>query len=257
MMLNIALIVIILLELERYRCKENIFIFYNTTIYWYIIYIFNSIIYLIYYNKFKYEINNIDIHKDFTKNHKKIIEELEDALHLYNKINPGIFDSSFEQENDKYGYFFLYYYGKINTNICPTMREIIKKNKKLKTCFISIMDEELYIQEHRGPYAGLLRYHYTLLSSNSEEDFLSLGNNKFFWKEKEGFLFDDTYRHFVEKKTNGMRISIICDFKRDLIFPLNIINTLILNQIPYKDHIKELQIKCIPNRKNKIKIYND
>ena len=54
-----------------------------------------------------------------------------------------------------------------------------------------------------------------------------------------------------------MRISIICDFKRDLIFPLNIINTLLLNEIPYKEHIKELQLECIPSRKNKIKIYND
>ena len=116
------------------------------------------------------------------------------------------------------------------------------------------MDKELDIHEHRGPNAGLLRYHYTLLSANSKDDFLHVKNNKFYWKEKDGFLFDDTYRHYVIKKTNGMRISIICDFERDLIFPLSLLNRFILKYLTSQFSTKILQKMCIPEKKRGIYI---
>ena len=253
MIILIPLTIVFLLEIERARYKKKLIPFYNTNIYSYLLYMLNSLIYIIYYNQYYYNINHLSIHKDFNINHEAILNEVEDALNEFYVTNPGIFDEDFEQNNDDYGYFVLKFYGMINTNICPSVRKLIQNNK-IHTCFISIMDKELDIHEHRGPNAGLLRYHYTLLSANSKDDFLHVKKNKFYWKEKDGFLFDDTYRHYVIKKTNGMRISIICDFERDLIFPLSLLNRFILKYLTSQFSTKILQKMCIPEKKRGIYI---
>ena len=41
-------------------------------------------------------------------------------------------------------------------------------------------------------------------------------------------MFDDTYEHFLKKKSNGLRVSLILDIKRDLPTPLNILNKIFL-----------------------------
>ena len=49
---------------------------------------------------------------------------------------------------------------------------------------------------------------------------------KLFWREKDGFLFDDTHFHEVQKKSTGFRVALIIDIKRKLPFILDKLNVL-------------------------------
>ena len=245
-----------LLEIDRYRYNTDIISFYNVNIYNYIKSILNSIIFVLNYKKYIFDLNDFSLHNELVNNHDKIVNEIETAINNYNIINPGIFDKDFEQENSKYGYFFIKYYGNINTTILPTLKQLVDTNDKIYTCFVSIMSEDIYIPKHRGPYGGILRYHYTVLSDDTSNDYLSINSEKLFWKDKEGFLFDDTYLHFVEKRSQGLRISIIIDIERKLFFPLNLLNKYILSKIKTFDSTKYLQELCIPDEKPKLKIYD-
>ena len=255
-MLNINIIFIILgvlLEIERHRYKISFLNFYKNDLFYYIKSINNSIIFLINYGIYRYEVKSMSIHDYLIDNHDEIIGELEKVMEDYDLMNPGIFDSDFMQENDNYGYYFLKYFGNIETEILPTLKKVVKDNSKFYTCFISIMKGNINIPIHRGPYGGLLRYHYTLFSEDYKKDFLSIGGEKILWKEKTGFIFDDTYLHYVEKKSYGYRISIIIDIERELPFPLNRINRYILDKYSNFNDTKILQKLCIPILKPKIK----
>jgi beta-hydroxylase len=192
--------------LEYYNFKSCLLGFLNTLIF-------------LYDKQMIFDENELSIHKKFKKNYDKILNEVNDVYNDYKLINPGLFDDDFRQKNDKYGYYFINYYGNITNNIFPTIESIIRSDyckEKVETCFISIIDGKKNIPEHRGPFKGLLRYHFTVLSDGSSKNFLKVQNKHLFWREKEGFCFDDTFYHNAKKKTNGLRVVIICDVKRKL-----------------------------------------
>ena len=56
---------------------------------------------------------------------------------------------------------------KLNKQNCSkfkSIEQLLKKNHNIKTCFLSIMYDKKIIPYHRGPYNGLLRYHYPICS---------------------------------------------------------------------------------------------
>ena len=245
--------ILFLLELDRYRYDVEIFEFYTNNLNDMAKSLINSWLLITNYNNYRFSLNLCPIHNKLSENHDKIQSELEDALNNYYIINPGIFDEELYQENENYGYYFLKYYGNIKTTILPTLNKIVKDNDKIHTCFLSIMDGPIDIPLHKGPYSGLLRYHYTLVSCDSYNDYLSVKNSKFFWKEKEGFFFFYSYPHHVKKNSNGLRISIICDIERELNFPFNLLNNYILNKQKTYDITEYLQNECIPEKKPRVK----
>lgn len=253
-MLYIFLLIFGLLELERYRYDIELVEFYKNNILSYLKSLINSVIFITNYGKYRFNLNLISIHNELIKNHDKIVSELENALNNYHLTNPGIFDDDFQQENEKYGYYFLKYYGNIDTQIAPSLKKLVEKNNNIYTCFISVMDGKIDIPEHRGPYAGILRYHYTLFSCDSKNDYLGVEGEKIYWKEKEGFLFDDTYLHFVKKKSEGHRISVIIDIERELFYPFNLLNKYLLSKISVTNYVTTMRKRCVPLFKKKLRI---
>jgi beta-hydroxylase len=72
--------------------------------------------------------------------------------------------------------------------------------------------------KHRDPYAGSLRYHLGLITPNSEECFISVDGQKYYWKDGESVIFDETFIHFAENKTDTNRIVLFLDIKRPVNF---------------------------------------
>ena len=75
---------------------------------------------------------------------------------------------------------------------------------------------------------GILRYHLGLIIPKNGFCFISVDGETYDWKEGEGVLFDETYKHFVINDTNYYRVILFLDVKRVLNFPLNIVNDIIL-----------------------------
>lgn len=201
----------------------------------------NSLIKM-YDESYIFNYKSISIHNKFTKYHNDILKEFETNFSSYSLTNPGVFSDEFYQSNNKYGYFFVNYYGKVNTQKFPILSKLIE-DEDIYTCFFSVIEEKKKIKTHRGPYAGILRYHYTLFSNNDKNDYLKVKNKKLYWMEKKGFLFDDTHYHKVSKKSNGTRVAIIIDIKRKLPYLLDKLNTYILNLIYKKKYVNETREK--------------
>ncbi len=203
----------------------------------------NSLIKM-YDQSFIFPYKNLSIHKKFTKYHKDILREFEKNFSEFSLTNPGVFSYEFEQNDNTYGYFFINYYGKVNSTKFPILSKLIE-NEDIYTCFFSVIEGEKKIHTHRGPYAGILRYHYTLFSNNDKNDYLKVKNKKLYWMEKKGFLFDDTHYHKVSKKSGGTRVAIIIDIKRKLPYLLDKLNTYILNLIHKKKYVNETRDKLL------------
>lgn len=54
---------------------------------------------------------------------------------------------------------------------------------------------------HRDPYAGSLRYHLGLVTPNSPDCYIEVDGQRYHWKDGEGIVFDETFIHFAENKT--------------------------------------------------------
>lgn len=203
-----------------------------------------------------FDCKNLTIHKKLCANHDKLLDEFNSNYSKYKLINPGIFSNEFKETGNKYGYFNIKYYGNVNEDKFPLLTKLVDDDN-IYTCFYSVIKGKKKIPEHRGPYSGILRYHYTLFSSNDDKDFLKVkGDNKLFWREKTGFLFDDTHFHEVQKKSCGIRVALIIDIKRKLPYFLDKLNTYFLKYISNTKYVNSCrdQLELIP--KKKIKLYN-
>ena len=198
---------------------------------------------------------NFMIHSLLLNNHDQILNEFMTNYNKFKLTNPGIFSEEFKEKNSDYGYFFVKYYENINSNNFPILSKIISTND-IYTCFFSVINDKKTIPKHRGPYAGIIRYHYTLIGSDINEDFLKVYKHKLYWKNKSAFAFDDTYRHYVNKKSSGFRVSIIIDIKRELPFILNIINTIMLKFITKTEYIQSRIPELNMKFKEKITIFD-
>ena len=66
------------------------------------------------------------------------------------------------------------------------------------------------------PFGGSLRFHLGLVSPNSPDCYIYVDDQKYFWKEGEGVMFDETFIHYAENKTDHQRIVLFCDVERPL-----------------------------------------
>ena len=240
----------VLTEYDRLHYPIYNFIEYYSDIQSIIIGLLNSL-FKIYNNNYIYDHNKLALHKLLQCNHKKLMQEFSD-VYLYNKLtNPGVFQSDFREPDDNnYGYYFIKYYGDINQDKFPLLSKLIQ-NKDVYCCFYSVINDEKYIKVHRGPYSGILRYHYTLFSDNTECDYLQVLDKKLYWKEKDGFLFDDTFAHNLTKTSSGTRVSIIIDIKKQLPWILDKLNTLYLNYVKTSHYVSKIYPRLKIQRQNK------
>jgi aspartyl/asparaginyl beta-hydroxylase (cupin superfamily) len=117
-----------------------------------------------------------------------------------------------------------------NMDKCPTLSRILKQDTNITTAFFSIMEPGKFLSSHYGPFKGILRYHLGLQVPPPESGlcYISVDGETYEWKEGEGILFDETYKHFVENSMKFRRIVLFLDVKRELNFPLNFFNDFIL-----------------------------
>jgi len=213
--------------------------------------VINSLIKM-FYKKYIYDVNKLAVHNELKKNHKIILKEFNNVYKKGNLINPGIFNKKFKQKDTNYGYYYINFYGYIKKNAFPKLTSILKKYPNIQSAFFSVINGPKKIHKHKGPSSGILRYHYTLFSENTKKDYLKVKNKKLYWYEKKGFIFDDTYEHYLKKKSKGLRVSLILDIKRDLPEPLNLLNTLFLKYVKNTTFVNKTRIKISESSHNLI-----
>ena len=85
----------------------------------------------------------------------------------------------------------------------------------MKSAYFSILAPGKHIPPHKGPYKGILRYQLAISVPKGECKIL-VGSKPYYWKEGESILFDDTYIHEVVNNTEGYRVALLLDVKRNI-----------------------------------------
>lgn len=96
-------------------------------------------------------------------------------------------------------------------------RDLIAGIPGLRTAMFSVFQPGARLAPHRGPYAGLLRYHLALIVPPVPEQCALVLNGKTrHWHEGESLLFDDTFEHEAWNESPTERVVLFLDIERPL-----------------------------------------
>jgi beta-hydroxylase len=85
-----------------------------------------------------------------------------------------------------------------------------------------------HVLAHRGPYAGVLRYHLGIDVPNGCE--IRIEDERRSWSDGTSLLFDDSYEHEVWNRSALPRCVLFVDVERPLPWPLSRLNRWLLAQ---------------------------
>lgn len=117
--------------------------------------------------------------------------------------------------------FYLKWYGsnlKSAKQLCPKTLELLDKIPAVKGAMFTMLPPGARLGKHRDPYAGSLRYHLGLVTPNSDDCYISVDGERYSWRDGEAVMFDETYIHYAENKTDKNRIILFLDIKRPVKF---------------------------------------
>ena len=115
--------------------------------------------------------------------------------------------------------FHLYWYGKEMPSAqvsCPKTVALLKSIPSIKAAMFASLPPGAKLVRHRDPYAGSLRYHIGLTTPNDPKCFIEVDGERYFWKDGEAVMFDETYIHLAANETDQQRIVLFCDVERPL-----------------------------------------
>jgi ornithine lipid ester-linked acyl 2-hydroxylase len=134
-----------------------------------------------------------------------------------------------------------------NCALAPRTTELLRNIPGLYTAFFSVLEGGQYITPHWGYWKGFLRYHLAVIIPGNNEDhscWLRVNANradnakrdmkliergeKYYWREGEGVMFDDTFLHDAKNAASDVRVVLWLDIRRKLPPYLSALNTMIL-----------------------------
>ena len=124
---------------------------------------------------------------------------------------------------------------KQNMEKCPTLSKILNNNKNITTAIFSILEPGKTLHSHYGPFKGVLRYHLGLIvpKPSKGECFISVDGIDYDWREGEGVLFDESYKHFATNQTDQHRVILFLDIKRPNLGRFNDLLISLIGLSPY------------------------
>ena len=117
---------------------------------------------------------------------------------------------------------------------CPRTSELLETIPGLKSAMFSILGPRKHIVKHRGPYAGVLRYHLGLIvPAHKERCRIQVGASVRHWEEGKCLVFDDSHDHEVWNDTDELRAVLFLDFVRPVPYPLTLWNELVVRSLAW------------------------
>ena len=130
--------------------------------------------------------------------------------------------------------FYLKWYGENLASAqasCPRTVELLSRIPSIKGAMFASLPPEGKLVRHRDPYAGSLRYHLGLVTPNSPGCYIEVDGERYFWRDGEAIVFDETFIHHAENTTDHQRVILFCDIERPLPGLLAPINRWFANNI--------------------------
>jgi beta-hydroxylase len=115
--------------------------------------------------------------------------------------------------------FYLKWYGASHPSaerFCPQTVALLNRIPSVKAAMFAELPPGAKLNMHRDPFAGSLRYHLGLTTPNSEHCFIEVDGQRYSWRDGEGVVFDETYIHWAENRSDSNRIILFCDIERPM-----------------------------------------
>lgn len=102
--------------------------------------------------------------------------------------------------------------------MCPRTVELLANIPSVKAAMFASLPPGARLVRHRDPYAGSLRYHLGLVTPNAPACYIDVDGQRYFWRDGEAVMFDETFIHYAENATEQRRVILFCDIERPLHF---------------------------------------
>ena len=100
--------------------------------------------------------------------------------------------------------------------LCPRTVALVESIPGLNAAMFAALPPGGKLGAHRDPYAGSLRYHLGLVTPNAPSCGIVVDGLPYHWRDGEAVLFDETFIHVAENKSDVTRIILFCDIERPL-----------------------------------------
>ena len=101
---------------------------------------------------------------------------------------------------------------------CPKTVALLRALPSVKAAMFAELPPGGKLNKHRDPYAGSLRYHLGLVTSNDDRCFIEVDGNRYSWRDGESVMFDETFIHWAQNNSETNRIILFCDIERPMRF---------------------------------------
>jgi beta-hydroxylase len=206
----------------------------------------NGLIHLFDGRKVFWDPDHFPFTKDLEADWHLIREECETVLTQQSVPNiQDIFEEQAaitEGENWKSFMFRLYGYDfESNRTLCPETSRLLKKIPGMSSAMFSILAPGKRLLPHKGPYAGVIRYHLGLLIPDDPAACsITVNGIRKHWYPGKSMIFDDSFLHEARNDSGQIRVILFVDMIRELPFPLHSLNQAILRLIARSPFIQNV-----------------
>jgi beta-hydroxylase len=117
--------------------------------------------------------------------------------------------------------FYLKWYGDAHPSaqrLCPRTTELLRGIPSVSAAMFATLPPGGVLNPHRDPYAGSMRYHLGLVTPNDDACHIEVDGQPYSWRDGQGVIFDETFIHQAENRTDVERLILFCDVARPLRF---------------------------------------
>jgi beta-hydroxylase len=100
--------------------------------------------------------------------------------------------------------------------LCPKTVALLAAIPNVHGAMFTMLPPGAKLGAHRDPFAGSLRYHLGLKTPNSDDCHIYVDGIKCVWHDGEGLVFDETFIHRAENRTDQNRLILFCDVERPM-----------------------------------------
>jgi len=100
--------------------------------------------------------------------------------------------------------------------LCPRTVAILEAIPTLHGAMFALLPPGGRLGVHRDPYAGSLRVHLGLATPNSDDCRIIVDDVPYSWRDGQAVVFDETFIHWAENRTDRPRMILFCDIERPL-----------------------------------------
>jgi beta-hydroxylase len=100
--------------------------------------------------------------------------------------------------------------------LCPKTVALVQSIPAINAAMFALLPPGSKLGAHRDPFAGSLRYHLGLVTPNADTCRIVVDGEAYAWRDGEPVMFDETFIHTAENRSDVTRIILFCDIERPL-----------------------------------------